>query len=99
MEKAFNNIDILDLQLQEYIQIENDINDENDTLGNLLATYLTADKDVFFAGYIIEHPLKKNFILKIQLKENNSVENIILKMTEVIDLLLSYCNDISKDIM
>ena len=75
-----------------------DINDENDTLGNLFSTYLTADKDVFFAGYIIEHPLKKNFILKIQLKENNSVENIILKITEIIDLLLGYCNDISKDI-
>ena len=94
-----NSVKIYIYQNKENINFINfDINDENDTLGNLFATYLTADKDVFFAGYIIEHPLKKNFILKIQLKENNSVENIISKITEIIDLLLSYCNDISKDI-
>jgi DNA-directed RNA polymerase subunit L len=98
--KKTNSIKLYIYQNKENTNFINfDINDENDTLGNLLATYLTADKDVFFAGYIIEHPLKKNFILKIQLKENNSVENIILKMTETIDLLLSYCSDISKDIM
>jgi DNA-directed RNA polymerase subunit L len=97
--KKNNSVKLYIYQNKENINFINfDINDENDTIGNLLATYLTEDKDVFFAGYIIEHPLKKNFILKIQLKENNSVENIILKLTEVINLLLSYCSDISKDI-
>jgi DNA-directed RNA polymerase subunit L len=97
--KKTNSVKLYIYQNKENTNFINfDINDENDTIGNLLATYLTEDKNVFFAGYIIEHPLKKNFILKIQLKENNSVENIILKMTETIDLLLSYCNDISKDI-
>jgi DNA-directed RNA polymerase subunit L len=97
--KKNNSVKLYIYQNKENTNFINfDINDENDTLGNLFSTYLTSDKDVFFAGYIIEHPLKKNFILKIQLKENNSVENIILKITEIIDLLLSYCNDISKDI-
>jgi DNA-directed RNA polymerase subunit L len=97
--KKTNSVKLYIYQNKENTNFINfDINDENDTLGNLFATYLTDDKDVFFAGYIIEHPLKKNFILKIQLKENNSVENIILKITEIIDLLLSYCNDISKEI-
>ena len=97
--KKTNSVKLYIYQNKENTNFINfDINDENDTLGNMLATYLTADKDVFFAGYIIEHPLKKNFILKIQLRENNSVENIILKITEIIDLLLGYCNDINKDI-
>ena len=97
--KKTNSVKLYIYQNKENTNFINfDINDENDTLGNLFATYLTEDKDVFFAGYIIEHPLKKNFILKIQLKENNSVENIILKITEIIDLLLGYCNDINKDI-
>ena len=73
-----------------------DINDENDTIGNLLSTYLTDDKDVFYAGYIIEHPLKKNFLLKIQLKENNSLENIIIKMEEKLDYLISICTEIQS---
>jgi DNA-directed RNA polymerase subunit L len=97
--KKNNSTKLYIYQNKENINFINfDINDENDTLGNLFATYLTANNDVFFAGYIIDHPLKKNFILKIQLKENNSVENIILKITEIIDLLLSYCNDINNDI-
>jgi DNA-directed RNA polymerase subunit L len=97
--KKNNSIKIYIYQNKENINFINfDINDENDTIGNLLSTYLTADKEVLYAGYIIEHPLKKNFILKVQLKENNSVENIILKITETIDLLLSYADDITKDI-
>lgn len=97
--KKNNSVKVYIYQNKENINFINfDINDENDTIGNLLSTYLTANNEVFYAGYIIEHPLKKNFILKVQLKENNSVENIILKITEIIDLLLSYCNDISKEI-
>lgn len=97
--KKNNSIKVYIYQNKENINFINfDINDENDTIGNLLSTYLTANNEVFYAGYIIEHPLKKNFILKVQLKENNSVENIIAKITEIIDLLLSYCNDISKEI-
>ncbi len=97
--KKNNSVKVYIYQNKENINFINfDINDENDTIGNLLSTYLTANNEVFYSGYIIEHPLKKNFILKVQLKENNSVENIIAKNTEIIDLLLSYCNDISKEI-
>jgi len=71
-----------------------DINNENDTIGNLLSTYLTDDNDVLYSGYIIEHPLKKNFLLKIQLKENNSLENIIKKMDEKLDYLIKIATDI-----
>jgi DNA-directed RNA polymerase subunit L len=75
-----------------------DINDENDTIGNLFATYLSDDNEVLYSGYIIEHPLKENILLKIQLKENNTVENMILKITNLIDFLLNNCNDLFKDI-
>lgn len=40
------------------------IDNENETLGNLLSTYITYAKNVFYCGFVIEHPLKKNFYLK-----------------------------------
>ncbi len=75
-----------------------DIQDENDTIGNLLSSYLTYDKDVFYAGYIIEHPLKRNFLLKMKLKDDNTFENIIKKLTETIDKLLKIVSSIHKEI-
>ena len=36
------------------------IEDENETIGELLTTYCTSDKNISYCGYIIEHPLKKN---------------------------------------
>jgi len=63
-----------------------------------LSSYLTYDKDVFYAGYIIEHPLKRNFLLKMKLKDDNTFENIIKKLTETIDKLLKIVSSIHKEI-
>lgn len=88
-----------------YIQInkENEdfidiyLNGETDTIGNLLATYLTSEKDVFYAGYIIEHPLKKIVKFKIRLIENNSVENIIEKFVGEIEHIQKLINDVKNE--
>lgn len=68
------------------------LENENETVGNILSTYLLNDDKVYYSGYLIEHPLKKNIILRIKLKENNTIENII----DVIDKNISNIISILK---
>lgn len=74
------------------------IDNENETIGNLLSTYLTYNENVLYSGFIIEHPLKKNILLKIKLKDNNNLENIILLIDSNIDFLINILNNILNDI-
>jgi len=68
------------------------LEDENETVGNVLSTYLLNDNNVYYCGYLIEHPLKKNVILRIKLKEYNTIENII----DIIDKNISKIINILK---
>ena len=61
------------------------IDQENETIGSLLSTYLSNDSDVFYCGFLIEHPLNKNIKLKIKLNSNNTFENVINIITNKID--------------
>ena len=60
------------------------IDDENDTIGNLLTSYLLDNDNVFYSGYIIKHPLKKNIEIKIKLKNDNKLENVIQVIKNII---------------
>jgi len=70
---------------------------ENETLGNLLSQYLTYDENVMYCGFLIEHPLKKNFILKIKLKKNNNLDTIIVLIKKYIDDISKILNKIIKE--
>lgn len=48
------------------------IDNQNDTLGNLISSYINDEKDIQFSGYIIEHPLYENIILKIKTDLNKT---------------------------
>jgi DNA-directed RNA polymerase subunit L len=74
------------------------IDNENETIGNLLSTYLTYNENVLYCGFVIEHPLKKNILIKIKLKDNNNLENIILLIDSNIDFLINILNNILNDI-
>ena len=74
------------------------IDDENETTGNVLSTYITYDKNVSYCGYIIEHPLKKNFLLKIKLNDNNTIENTILIIEKNIENIIEILKNINKEI-
>ena len=74
------------------------IDDENETLGNLLSTYITYDENVFFCGYIIEHPLKRNVLIKIKLKNDNNLENVLLVIEKNIDYINTILNSIGKEV-
>jgi len=42
------------------------IQNENNTLGNLITKYLNSLKEIKFAGYIIPHPLIKSLVIRIE---------------------------------
>jgi DNA-directed RNA polymerase subunit L len=50
--------------------------DENDTIGNLLTTYLLDDKNITYASYKIPHPLHNKLLIRISSKDN-TIENIM----------------------
>jgi DNA-directed RNA polymerase subunit L len=72
------------------------LENENDTLGNLVSSYINDEKEILFSGYIIEHPLYENVILKIKtelkkddlikviIKNNNYLKEIINKLIKEI---------------
>ena len=75
------------------------IDHENETIGNLLSTYITYDNNVFYCGYVIEHPLKNNIILKIKLKTNNNLENNIKVIEDMIVYLISLLDKILNELV
>lgn len=78
------------------------VDDENETLGELLSTYIMDNKDIFYCGYVIEHPLKKNILLKIKLKDlimNEDIRNIVKIIIDTNNYLIEILNKIIADIV
>ena len=73
------------------------IDNENETLGNLLASYINDYSNILFCGYIIEHPLKKNILLKIKLDKNNNIEEVVKIININIDIILNILENIKKE--
>ena len=71
-----------------------DINDENDTLGNLFSSYLLDDPSILYSGYIFEHPLKNNIVLKI--KTNKKKEELLKIMNSNVDGIIKLLDGLKK---
>ncbi len=71
------------------------IHRENETMGNLLSSYLNTTENVGYCGYVIEHPSHKYFILKIKLNENNDMSHIL----DVIEGTIEKIRDILSNIL
>lgn len=74
------------------------IDNENETIGNLIQTYLTYDENVYYCGYKIDHPLKKNILLKIKLNNDNNLENVILMIEKTINKIVNLLNIFLKEL-
>ena len=74
------------------------IDDENDTIGNLLSSYVAYNENVFYCGYMIEHPLKKNITIRIRLNNNNTLENVVSLICENIDYINNLLNTIMNEV-
>lgn len=77
--------------------LEISIDNETDTLGNLISNYAGLDEDVLYSGYVIRHPLKKNILLKIKLNENNTYEQVIQKYEKVVQDVNSIIDTMSNE--
>jgi DNA-directed RNA polymerase subunit L len=74
------------------------IDNETETLGNLISSYMTYDPNVFYCGFVIEHPLKKTVTLRIKLINDNTYENAIAIITKYIDYFIGLINKMRDDI-
>jgi DNA-directed RNA polymerase subunit L len=59
------------------------VDDETDTLGNMLSMYMNRRENVGYCGYVIRHPLRKNILFRVKLTENNTWNEIIKNFEEV----------------
>ncbi len=74
------------------------VDDENDTLGNMLSMYMNRQENVAYSGYVIRHPLRKNILLRIKLEENNTVDEIIKNFEEVTNQLQETLDETLADL-
>ncbi len=63
--------------------------DEDDTLGNLVQTYLLEDEETNFAGYMIPHPLTNILVIRLSLNENNTMDHNREVFERTIDKIVS----------
>lgn len=74
------------------------IDNETETLGNLISSYMTYDPNVFYCGFVIEHPLKKTITLRIKLINDNTYENVVALISKYIDYFIDLINKMRNDI-
>lgn len=53
------------------------IENEDDTIGNCITSYLFKRNDIKYCGYFIPHPFDENIVIRIELKEDNTLQNAI----------------------
>lgn len=98
IEKKTNIVSIyepdVELQCLDFKMIK-----EDDTLGNLLASYLYYDPDVSYAGYVIPHPLDKTVIVRLSLKDDNTIENIVRKFLSKVQFLIGLISEFETKIV
>ena len=86
---------IKDFELQNGFYILT-IDNQNDTLGNLISSYINDDKDIEFSGYIIEHPLYEKICIKI--KTNVSKDNLLKIISKRNEYLKELIQSLKKEI-
>ena len=92
--KLITNNNLNNSKLSEYegmIQINN----EDHTLGNLIARGMQQHENIKFAGYNLPHPLTKKVIFHYHIKENTNIKNIL---KDVVDYYSNIFDKIKKKI-
>jgi DNA-directed RNA polymerase subunit L len=83
-----------DFNLESY---DFNILDEDDTIGNLLSSYILEDDKIEFCGYDIPHPLDNRLIVRTSLKQGNTMENNINVFKNNIDKLVKIVDELKKE--
>lgn len=69
---------------------------ENDTLGNLLQTYLFSKPNIKYISYNIPHPLDHTLVFQIELEKDNSEANVKKEIVKYVDTLKKDLDDMAK---
>ncbi len=88
-------IEIQDGSVYEDIY-EISVNDETDTLANVVTAYVGFREEVNYVGYVIRHPLMKNVLFRVKLNENNTIDNIYRVFGEAIDEIVGILNKMKE---
>ena len=70
-----------------YEAFDFNIFDEDDTLGNLMDTYLELNTKIRANGYVIPHPFDNLLVIRTQLKSSNTLKNNKKVFRTVIDFI------------
>jgi DNA-directed RNA polymerase subunit L len=73
------------------------LKNENDTIGNLLSSYLLDSNKVKIASYNIPHPLINEMLIRFTLKNDSKIEEYNKVFFNTIDNILKILNDLKKD--
>ena len=73
------------------------IENENDTLGNLITNYINKNDNIKYCGYYIPHPNEKIFVLRLSLNNNNNLENCNKVILDTIEILIEKIDNIYKN--
>jgi DNA-directed RNA polymerase subunit L len=69
------------------------VDDETDTLGNMISIYMNRKENVAYSGYVIRHPLRKNILFRVKLIENNTWNEILKNFEEVVNDIQNTLDD------
>jgi DNA-directed RNA polymerase I and III subunit RPAC2 len=83
-----------DFNLESY---DFNILDEDDTIGNLLSSYILDDDKIEYCGYDIPHPLDNKLIIRTALKQGNTMENNISVFKDNIDNLVKIIDEVKSE--
>jgi DNA-directed RNA polymerase subunit L len=75
LENAKNNLNVIKKSDVKFLAYDFVFENESDTLGNVVQTYLLKNNKVKMSGYLVPHRLKNILIIRMALKEDNTLGN------------------------
>ena len=88
------SINRADFNLESYDFV---ILDEDDTVGNIITSYLLKDSRVKFAGYDIPHPLDNKLIVRTSIDGSNTKEENIKVFIDSLDTVSKIIDEVEKE--
>ena len=103
LENIVSNIKI-DSDILEIVKSPTNMNaydfifyDEDDTLGNLLQTYIFNEKNIEYVAYVIPHPLDNKMLLRISINNTDNIDDYLKIINNILKKIIDYYNKIKLD--
>lgn len=71
---------------------------EDDTLGNLLQSYILREKNIDYVGYLIPHPLDTKMLLRLSINsDNEDINKYLTLIKKILENVKGHCKKICAD--